>query len=900
MVLAGLLFLASLASLLLRKAKLPFSVGLVVLGAGLHNLAPLAGVQSLASFHVSPDVIVYVLLPALLFEASFNMDSRRLVQDLAPITVLAVAALLISAGIVGAVLHLALGVPLTYTLLFGALISATDPVAVLAIFKELGAPKRLALLVDGESLFNDGTALVLFRVLLALALAGSLTWDAVPQGVASFLWVFLGGTGLGIAAGWLFSQIIGRVEEEPMVEITLAVTLAYGSFLLADHFLHVSGVMATVGAGLTLGNHGRTKISPAVLGHMEAFWEYAAFVVNALVFLFMGLSIAFGSLLAYAGAIAWAVAAALLGRAVAIFVLIPLMNRWLRESISRAYQGIMWWGGLRGALAVAMVLSIPEDVGFRPLLLNLTFGVVVFTLLVAAPTMRPLIQLLGLTRYTLEEAFQKQAGLLLTGRATAAKLADLQRHEMVSGRVARAVGERQATQWESVRHNVDALRQAGFGEEAEIRTLRGHCLLVEARLFSSLFVEGGIDEPALKDLRHGVQQDLDALKWGIPGRRGWTVNTGTGVAWLADRIAPLRRKAEQRRAERLARSYEEKRARFLAAEVVLEELRDIGESAGFSAAAVHAVSASYQGRMDRSRRELELFGDQFPEYAEKAQTIVARRFALRAEVGAFAELHEAGVVSDRAAQEVTEEVRRELGSLRKQPVEALLLPHRVLLQRVPFFESLPAAAAEELARRLKPLFFEEGERVIEEGNVGKSLYLIGRGVVSVSAGPVEMTTLRAGDFFGEMALLTDEPRNASVTCLTPCHLLELRRRDLERLARMAPAIGAALNAAYGERVLPNRLAHVPYFQRLPAEERLAVVRRFEGVSCRRAEVLWEASSGTACMLFVKTGGVRVERDGAAPQVLRPGALFVSHAADGQPAATALVAEQDGEVLRWRS
>jgi CPA1 family monovalent cation:H+ antiporter len=368
-----LLFIAAAVAAAVKRVRLPYTVALVATGAVLAVLgrravaAGLVPKQLLDSIELTPGVILYVLLPILLFEAAFNLDSRRLIKNLLPITVLAVPAVVISTVVVGVVLYLFGGVPhdrsFTAALLFGALISTTDAIAVVAIFRELGAPQRLQILVEGEALFNSGTALVLFNIIAVILIvpAGASQDHAqfLLSGLRAFAWMGFGGLAVGILTGFVFSWLLGAVEDDPLIEITLTTICAPLSFLLAG-FLGVSDVISVIGAGLTVGNYGRPKISPAVLAPLAHYWHYLAFVANSIIFLLVGFSLRPGGLISHAGVIAVAIVAVLVGRAAGIFPVIPLVNRFVPKRIQGQFQVILWWGGMRGALVLVMALSLSQ------------------------------------------------------------------------------------------------------------------------------------------------------------------------------------------------------------------------------------------------------------------------------------------------------------------------------------------------------------------------------------------------------------------------------------------------------------------------------------------------------------------------------------------------------------
>jgi CPA1 family monovalent cation:H+ antiporter len=338
------------------------------------------------------DVILLLFLPPLLFEAAFVLDLRLLWQVRAGVAALALPGVLLAMAVGGTLVHRGLGLPWAVALLFGAVVAATDPVAVLATFRALGVDRRLAVLLEGESLLNDGVALVLL-VALVDAVDGGFRFGSA---VGTFLLAVTGGAALGLALGWVGHRLVARADDH-LTEMTVSVALAYGAFLAADA-LHLSGVLATIAAAATLGRLGRAR-GWVYSGGSEALladlWEFLAFVANAALFLLIGLAVRTADLRAHPGAVAWGVAAALAGRAAVAYGLGPVLDR-LGFPLDRAARHLLFWGGLRGAVALAAVLSLPPDFPHRTRLLAMTYGAVLFTLLAQGLTVGPLVRRLDL------------------------------------------------------------------------------------------------------------------------------------------------------------------------------------------------------------------------------------------------------------------------------------------------------------------------------------------------------------------------------------------------------------------------------------------------------------------------------------------------------------------------
>ncbi len=388
----GLLVIAILTAIIARRIHLPYTVGLVVAGIGITVARIDTGLV------LTHDIIFDAILPSLLFEAAFNIHWAELRRDALPVLTLAVLGVVISAIVVAAGIARVLAWPFSSALVFGILIAATDPIAVIAMFKDTGIKGRLRLLVESESLLNDGVAVVLFAFVLSWAQATGET--ATPLQVArAFIFTTGGGILTGLACGRVAIVVAGRTSDH-LVETALTVVAAYGSFLLADHF-GMSGVLATVSAGFLMGNLGilrETEQGPLSSHGREfvmAFWEFAAFIANSLIFLLIGLTVAritldgLGLL-----AIVLIVMLVLVGRALTVYPLC-LLFRWTRWAIPGRDQHILWWGGLRGALALGLALALPPSLALRNEIIIAAFWVVAFSVLIEGLTMPLLLKILG-------------------------------------------------------------------------------------------------------------------------------------------------------------------------------------------------------------------------------------------------------------------------------------------------------------------------------------------------------------------------------------------------------------------------------------------------------------------------------------------------------------------------
>lgn len=379
--LGTLLVVASLVAMVSRRIGLPYTAGLVLAGIGL-AYSPVG-----AALPLSRELIFNVFLPPLIFEAAMQLRWSRFRREMPLTLVLAFFGVAVSAAVVAGGMHLLLGWSLLGAAFFGVLIAATDPVSVIAAFKEMKAEPRLSMVVESESLLNDGVAAVGFAILIGIANGEALT--ASGAALALF-WTVAGGLVIGAAIGIGVLTLAGRTTDH-LVEVTLTTVVAWGSFLLAEH-VHASGVFAALAAGLIVGNVGpRGSISVAGRQHVQDFWAYAAFLANSCLFLLIGSHEAHQPIALVSLPLVVAIVLTLVGRAAAVYPLaLPFARSGLR--LPATYQHVLVWGGLRGAVGLALALAVPASVAERGQIVVVTFGVVAFSIFAQGLTMPRLLR----------------------------------------------------------------------------------------------------------------------------------------------------------------------------------------------------------------------------------------------------------------------------------------------------------------------------------------------------------------------------------------------------------------------------------------------------------------------------------------------------------------------------
>jgi CPA1 family monovalent cation:H+ antiporter len=795
-----------------RLDKIPLTILLVFVGAaiaaGSEHMPLLA---PLAEFKLTPELVLFVFIPTLIFESAVNLDARQVSRNIWPILALAIPGLLFSTLIIGSIVSGFTEFGFMVSLLLGAILSATDPVAVISIFKQLGVPERLTVLVEGESLFNDATSLVLATLLLSILLSGEFSAETVVSGFGEFVVVFFG----GVLVGWILALItgytLGGIESDPAIEITLTTVLAYFAFIIAEHVFHVSGIMAVVAAGLVIGSWGKSKISPSTSEFMEHFWEYLAFLANTLIFLMVGLQIDLMSLWHSIDLIAIVVVAMLISRAVVIFTLVPLVGKLPNsESIGRPFQQVMYWGGLRGAIALAIVLSLPE-VEFKDTLIAIVMGAVLFTLVVQGLSIEKLVKFLGLDALSPSDNLAKLEGDMHARQEGLHRLNSLVSGGLFSQRIADNIREKCERNIAELDEEIDHLNQTlQHDEKSAIFAMR--CLAREKTRVYELFSRGLINEWAFRELDHTIAVQLDDVRHnGILPAANIRMSAGKAmdlfIIRVLEAIPGLSAGAERLRTSRIIRDYDVSWGRYRSASSVLRSFDDMTGEANSEREAIDRLTSTYQEILATTKLQIEEVAEQYPEFVETMQEQLGQRLLLVAEHEAVEHLAELGMIQEGIASKILKGQQERLRQLKQDNITAAFeIEVSELLRKLPLFKGMESEF-ESIGKFLRRRTVPKGTAIIRQGQAGGSMFLIARGIANVlidgDGETKQVATLYAGDFFGEAALLHNEPRNATAMAATPCSLYELKQEDLNKLMEAFPLIRESVEEIDRERIDSN-------------------------------------------------------------------------------------------------
>ncbi|MBI2255957.1 MAG: cation:proton antiporter [Proteobacteria bacterium] len=813
--LVSLLALMSLLPPLAGRLRLPYSVLLAVIGVILGlavSLRPDRAIPSpalhdifdaLASVEISSESFILIFLPTLLFEVALAIDVRRLIDDIAPVLTMAVVAVVICALTVGFTLAVASPVGVVACLLLGSIVATTDPAAVVGIFREVGVPKRLTTLVEGESLLNDAAAIALFTLLLDMLLSGG--EGSIAGTILRFLVSFGGGALAGFVMGWAACALFPVLNGWPKAEITLTIALAYLSFTIPEHYFHVSGVVACVSAGLVLGSAGKTRMRPHTFEQMEGVWGQMGFWANSLIFLLAAMfvpRIMKGTSLIEIGFILLVYLATLAARFVTVFALLPLLTQLgLMQRINNRIKTVIVWGGLRGAVSLALALAVIENKALpaetRDFIATSVTGFVLMTLFINGISLRPVVGFFRLNRLNPVARGVRDRAKLMTLTDVAGDLTEIARAEGIDREIAdkalsaieARLGVARARSHRGVELMADEMVKVGLTVAAAHEVERCFALLNER------IVDRRIAEMLLREAQH-VREAVRGT-----GRKGYVKAAERGLGFgPAFRFAMWVQRTV--RFERpLAAALADRFEFLMMQRQVLSDLvpfaRDrlqplIGEEA---AGEIIQLTARRIEAVDRSLLALKL---QYPAYAADLQRQYLGRIARQRESAAYQALADNLVVSGEVERELMAELERHWTGLDGRPKLDPELSAIDLVARVPIFRDLDIKRQQAIAHLLTSQLVLPESAVVRRGDRGDAMYFIASGAVRVAVEP--SVELGSGDFFGELALLTGHPRNADVVALGFCKLLALKARDFHRLLAQDAGLKARIEQVAKERL----------------------------------------------------------------------------------------------------
>ena len=635
------LFFVVISSLqfLSQKISFPYTVSLLIVGLIAQFVANFLGLEQ--PIELSTGIIFFILLPLLLFDSAMRINFHQFRLHFRTITFLTTFGLFISITSIAVLLTLILGIPIGYGFLFGALISATDPIAVVSIFKSIRAPKRLALLIEGESMFNDATAVILFRMISGVVVAASALGSAeIIFNFGSFLYVFLGSIIFGGVAGYLSTRIINVIDNDHIIETTITVALALSVFIISEHFLGLSGVISTVLAGIIVGNVGRTTISKGVINFIDNLWEYVSFLAVSLVFFFATFALDITFFFENPIKLLIVALTTLVGRALSIYGTFFITNRvsfFSKEpNVPAKWQHILNWGGLRGVIPLVLVYSISDEFVFKSELISFTLATFLFTLFINGTTVKLLLTKLGIHLPKKEEEIIKEEEEIFEIEKAKQKLKKLKDNEF-DKKIMKQIEK--ALTIEEKKHK-DMLIKLSNTKEF-LRSLKYQALQIERNRLNMLFKEGFIGEGAYFTFETQLDLQLDALEYPeVKNGRGY--DSGgllPSQQRFKDRIARLQRLSENypllaKIADVPADTLVKNRLSLLKTRLAstqsvldyLKRIKDLFKSNENALRAISLVQSEYEYYLKKNKEQIKSLSKKYPDANKKHQEEVIYSF----------------------------------------------------------------------------------------------------------------------------------------------------------------------------------------------------------------------------------------------------------------------------------
>ncbi len=803
---AALFLLIALAEPLAARMRLPFAVILAVIGAGLGIGAAIllrvdvsTEVDTMArvirDLPIRSGVFLYIFLPTLIFQVTLGLDLRRMAEDTVPILVLAVLAVVVATLVIGFALQPVSGLPLAACLLLGAIVSTTDPSAVVSIFRSIAAPARLGRIVEGESLLNDAAAIALFGFFLTFVMAG------VPNPTLADILrelpvLVLGGAAIGWVVGRLGVGLLIILDTHPVAQITLSLALPYGAYLGAE-LIHGSGVIAVVMAAMTLNLLGPGRLSPAAWTYLREVWDLLAHWAGSLIFVLAALLIPrmMGQIrLADLGLILVVALAAIFARAIILFIVLPVLTGLkLSPRVERPYRLAILWGGLRGAVTLSLALAVTEN--FRvPLDIKREIGILatgftLFTLLVQGTTLRLVIRRLGLDKLSaLDRALANQV-IAVALQNVREEVAETARDREMTHEIVRAEAKRFAARLDA------AVERADTDDVRETDRIRLGLIALAGRerdLVIEAFRDRVISPTLAQKMITGADELIEATRAGgrsgyrAGGRRGRSFGWWSSVAlWLFNHLGM---------SGPLARVTSERFELLLNQRFILRDLhpfidRKIRRLHGKRVAdLLHELLSRRADEIETALAGLRLT---FPAFADEMERRYLRRTALRIEEREYDTLRQDGLIGTEAHLALRQALAAMRSSADLRPALDLKIQTPDMLARMPAFADLDEDARRSLARAVRPVFAAPGAVLMRKGDRPRRVLFIASGAVETEqAGHIHR--LGRGEMVGQLSLLSGGLQRAEVRAISHSAFLELDGERFRRLLTRHPALREAV------------------------------------------------------------------------------------------------------------
>ena len=814
-----------------KKTPIPYTVLLLIFGLliGIFNrIGWLNGLLSLDiavswAGNIDPHVILFVFLPTLIFEAAFAMDVHTFKKSVSNSAILAVPGILIALLITGAftmgIKSIGLGLPgwdWQIALIFGAVASATDPVAVVSLLKELGASKKLGTLIEGESLLNDGTAIVIFMVFL-MSITGAVT-EASP--VAEFFIVSFGGIFVGLIIGFVSIAWVKKVFNDALVEISIIVAAAYLTFFIAEDFLHVSGVLGLVALGLMMASAGKTRISPQVQHFLHEFWELAAFIANTLIFIIVGVVIAqrtffelndfFILFLIYIGIN--------IIRAFVITLFFPAMKR-IGYGVTKKESIILWWGALRGAIALALALVIAsvDDKYISPEIKNqflfLTAGIVTLTLVINATTIKFLLKKLGLTELSPAKKLMVYNAKNYLRTNTENSIVYLKKDRFMKN-----------ADWSSLFNYLPQKAKNLDADNFKIDTVaefRRRALENEKSSYWYQFKEGLIGGVAFKNLTSSIADILD--KGGmvsLSDRQDLEKAWETPILLKKMMNAPgLKYWAKKVFFNRISISYETAHgfaeAQENALKLVKSMYNSIEQNNQEESILLSEIEEEINENKIRGLTYLRNLKKTYPEICNSISTKQAIRKMLNHEHQTVEHLHKNGRVNSDEATKMILDIEERMKRLINNPPE-IKLPNPVeFLKNVDWLQNIDKDLFAKIAGSFETRLYATGEYLIKEGETADSILVISRGTVRICKDNQAIALMKQGQTVGVITVLNGLPRISSVIAETPVTAFRIKYLKIQRFLKISEALKTILWETTAYRQAIHALRHEEVYKNVP-------------------------------------------------------------------------------------